>query len=169
MVNGVSRPGGAQQAVEDEMEKEVKLNEQQQAYKHTKTEFDKRLENLVKRIMSIRTNVVELNKRVNQQNGKIVQEIASRICTVIDDALDPEEIARRHRETLRLEEEEGIRLAEIEQQKKRRQEEEEAKELELLASNSTVMARFRKALQRKIEESKNKALAKIAANKARGL
>lgn len=104
------------------------------------------MENLVKRIVNVRVDVVDLNKRVNQQNGKIVQEIADKISAVIDSALDPEEIAKRHRETLRLEEEEGIRLAEIEQQKKRREEEEEARQLELIASNSTVMARFRKAL-----------------------
>ncbi len=46
-------------------------------------DFDQRLEKLVKRINRLRENVVALNKRVNQQNGKIVQSIADRISSVI--------------------------------------------------------------------------------------
>jgi hypothetical protein len=36
------------------------------SYKHTKMEFDRRLEQLVKRIINVRVDIVDLNKRVNQ-------------------------------------------------------------------------------------------------------
>jgi hypothetical protein len=45
-------------------------------YKHTKIEFDKRLNIIVERIKKLREEVVKLNKLVNQRNGVIVKQIA---------------------------------------------------------------------------------------------
>lgn len=61
--------------------------------------------------------MVELNKRVNQQNGKIVQKIADQISSIIDNAMEEQEIVKRHLATLKEEEEEGIRMAEEEHQR----------------------------------------------------
>jgi hypothetical protein len=40
--------------------------------------------------------VVELNKKVNQRNGRIVQEIANQIGDMIDEAIEDDEVERRH-------------------------------------------------------------------------
>jgi hypothetical protein len=46
------------------------------SYKHTKIEFDKRMNKIVSRIRNLREEVVTLNKLVNRRNGSIVKEIA---------------------------------------------------------------------------------------------
>lgn len=90
--------GGRRLAViqEDEDQSDIKMNEQLQAYKHTKIELDKRLEAIVKRITKLRENTVDLNKKVNQRNGRIVQEIANQIGDMIEDVIDEDEAAMRH-------------------------------------------------------------------------
>ena len=72
---------------EEEDQSEIKMNEQLQAYKHTKIELDKRLEQIVKRITRLRERIVDLNKKVNQRNGSLVQEISDRIGEMIDEAI----------------------------------------------------------------------------------
>ena len=52
-------------------------------YKHTKIEFDKRLQKIVSRIKNLREEVVDLNKLVNKRNGSIVKQIAEQIDNMI--------------------------------------------------------------------------------------
>jgi hypothetical protein len=52
-------------------------------YKHTKIEFDKRMQKIVSRIKNLREEVVQLNKLVNKRNGSIVKEIAEHIDNMI--------------------------------------------------------------------------------------
>lgn len=44
-----------------------------------KADFDKRLENIIKRITNLKGEVVSLNKQVNKRNGNIVKDIAKQI------------------------------------------------------------------------------------------
>jgi flagellar hook-associated protein FlgK len=53
------------------------------SYKHTKIEFDKRMQKIVSRIKNLREEVVQLNKLVNKRNGSIVKEIAEHIDNMI--------------------------------------------------------------------------------------
>ena len=53
------------------------------SYKHTKIEFDKRLQKIVSRIKNLREEVVDLNKLVNKRNGSIVKQIAEQIDNMI--------------------------------------------------------------------------------------
>jgi hypothetical protein len=53
------------------------------SYKHTKIEFDKRMNKIVSRIRNLREEVVTLNKLVNRRNGSIVKEIAEQIDKMI--------------------------------------------------------------------------------------
>jgi hypothetical protein len=53
------------------------------SYKHTKIEFDKRMQKIVSRIKNLREEVVQLNRLVNKRNGSIVKEIAEHIDNMI--------------------------------------------------------------------------------------
>ena len=67
-------------------------------YKHTKIEFDKRLENILSRITNLRQKIVTLNKNVNVRNGHIVKNISNKIEQNIYEEIDFEELARYEQE-----------------------------------------------------------------------
>ena len=44
-----------------------------------KADFDKRLEDIIKRINNLKGEVVQINKQVNKRNSNIVKDIARQI------------------------------------------------------------------------------------------
>ena len=72
--------------IQEETQLEFKPFEQNIGSKQAKQNFDKKIENLIKRISQMKTDTIDLKKRMNYRNSSLVMNIASSIQQVIHDA-----------------------------------------------------------------------------------